>query len=33
MVCLGHIKGVLERGFVLECRIFFHGTSVVPIPG
>jgi hypothetical protein len=33
VVRLGHIQGVFQGGFVLKRRFFFHGTSVVPIPG
>jgi hypothetical protein len=33
VVRLCHIQCVFQGGFVLERRIFIHGTSVVPIPG
>ena len=33
VIGFGHVKGVLESGFVLQYRVFFHATSVVPIPG
>jgi hypothetical protein len=33
VVGLCHVQGVFQGGFVLERRIFIHGTSVVPFPG
>jgi hypothetical protein len=33
VVGLCHVQGVFQGGFVLERRIFIHGTSVGPIPG
>lgn len=33
VVGLCHVQGVFQGGFVLERRVFIHGTSVVPFPG
>ena len=33
VVGLGDVQGVFQGCVVLECRIFFHAISVVPIPG